>query len=598
MFRYARAVPLLIILSCAAGALFCQAPQPALTSSATGTSDGGNTSKGEVVIQQETHNVLIDMVVTDKHGQPVTALDKSKFHLTENGAPQQIAFFEEHDLRAAAANPVAAAPAERPANEYTNVETIANRGPLVAILIDLQNSSVADLAYTRTQLEEYLKQVPPGAHVAIFTLSDRLYMVQGFTQDPAVLRAAIDKGSQPNLSARMQAEFFAAQASMDHFFAAGEMHIIRQERQTSAMNALLSISMYLRGMPGRKDLVWFAGDWSWAPIYRTHGEFTMNTEQLDNQMQRLSDIFLASRIALYPVDSRGLVPPAMFDASRGGPSNGRAMAAREMRTSGYLMDEHSWMEQIAGATGGKATYNTNGLAEAVNHAESKSEHYYSIAYSPTDKSETGGFRRVEIHADVPGLKLEYRRGYYARNAAVEPWRLRRKDYNPLGEVMQYGAPGATEIPFRIQLAVSPQQPDPAAPATRLGVEAAAFKGDLVRYKFTWIVDLKRVHFDAQPDGSLHAQLNAALAAYDAGGKTMNHIAGTLPIVLTAEQMSRYRGVGMPISQSLDLPKGLIFMRVALLDAANGHTGATEFPLQVEATKASVAEMKVPGLARP
>ena len=47
-------------------------------------------------LKQEVRNVVIDVTVTDKHGEFVQGLDKSRFQVFENGVGQDVAFFEEH----------------------------------------------------------------------------------------------------------------------------------------------------------------------------------------------------------------------------------------------------------------------------------------------------------------------------------------------------------------------------------------------------------------------------------------------------------------------------------------------------------------------
>jgi hypothetical protein len=40
--------------------------------------------------------VLVDVIVTDRNGKPVTGLKKDAFTVTEQGKPQKISFFEEN----------------------------------------------------------------------------------------------------------------------------------------------------------------------------------------------------------------------------------------------------------------------------------------------------------------------------------------------------------------------------------------------------------------------------------------------------------------------------------------------------------------------
>jgi len=129
-----------------------------------------------IVVKQEVRNVIVDVVAFDNRGNAVTSLDKSRFKVFENGVPQEISFFEKHTGVAQPADAYAgmrAAPV-LPPNEYTNVELAGAGEPMVVLLLDGLNTMGPDLSYARAEIIDYLKQIPAGTHVAIFTLSDRI----------------------------------------------------------------------------------------------------------------------------------------------------------------------------------------------------------------------------------------------------------------------------------------------------------------------------------------------------------------------------------------------------------------------------------------
>ena len=149
-------------------------------------------AQSSATIHQTVNNVLVDVVVTDKNGQPVKGLSKVQFQVLENGAPQQIAFFEEHQAQPALAPP--AHPLQLPPNVYTNIATTApDTGPTLILLMDALNTPSADQVKVRLAMLEYLRKIPAGPRIAIFTLTSKLRMVQGFNGDPATLIAALDQ---------------------------------------------------------------------------------------------------------------------------------------------------------------------------------------------------------------------------------------------------------------------------------------------------------------------------------------------------------------------------------------------------------------------
>jgi VWFA-related protein len=565
-------------------------------------------------LKQEVRNVVVDVIVTDKHGKPVMSLDKAHFKVTENGVPQDVSFFEEHNTGDGTANPPAQPAPALPANVHTNIATGPADGPLMVLLLDALNTPIADQAYVRYQMIEYLKQIPAGTHMAIFTLGDKLQLIQGFTGDPAVLKAALDGKAYPATPALIPAGMSGGgsaeglrlggvmvalpsavaetRSSLDRF--ANESESFGQElRIRYTLDALNALAVYLDGIEGRKNLVWFAGSVPWTinPDFSLVSGVTGRVDYAD-ELKKLADVMTVGRIAIYPIDARGLVTPAGYAADNPGSAfasrgNGGAFGRQEMNSQMTLAGEHMSMANLASATGGRALYNTNGLSGAVLKVQAIGENYYTLAYSPTDKRYDGGFRQLDIKTTDPGLKLEYRRGYYAYDPAKATGRSVLVHSNPLRAVMQRGAPDATQIPFHVEVKVAARQPDRERPSDRLGNQAATLKGPLVRYDFHWNVDLSRIEFASTASGLHHAEIDATLTAYDADGKVLNTIYAVLPLNLNNADYALYLKSGLPMKQTLDVPAGVVYLRAGVLDPSDGHTGATEFPLAVEPMRASL-----------
>ena len=87
-----------------------------------------------------------------------------------------------------------------PPNIFTNIPRVKPVDSVTVLLLDSLNTPLADQSFVRGQLMKYLKTVQPGRRVAIFTLGTRLRFVEGFSDDPAVLAAALNNpqnGSSP-----------------------------------------------------------------------------------------------------------------------------------------------------------------------------------------------------------------------------------------------------------------------------------------------------------------------------------------------------------------------------------------------------------------
>src|ERR1700689_2217030 len=77
--------------------------------------------------------VLVDVVVTD-HDKPVHGLDRSRFHIFEDGSEQTISSFDEH--QPAAAPPAFLAPTALPPNTYTNLPAYPDSTAVNVLLLD------------------------------------------------------------------------------------------------------------------------------------------------------------------------------------------------------------------------------------------------------------------------------------------------------------------------------------------------------------------------------------------------------------------------------------------------------------------------------
>jgi VWFA-related protein len=588
---------------------------PLLSAQSPGPADNDQApDQNTVTLRQEVRNVVIDVVVTDKHGQPVTSLDKSLFKVLENGVPQEIAFFEQHRAGEVAAKKVAQPAVELPADTHTNVASTPADGPLLVLLLDALNTPPSQQSYVRAQILDYLKQIPAGTHMAIFTLGNQLQLIQGFSSDPAILKAALDNKAYPTVTAlstsgmensnseglrlggvkvQFQSSFAATRSSLNRF--ANQTGDFNQEmRIRYTLDALNAMGVYLAGIQGRKNLIWFASSVPWT-INPDFSLVTSVTGRVDysQELKNLANILTVGRISVYPVQASGLTSPPGYGADNAGSAfarggNGGEFGRQEMLDQMNLAGEHMSMENLAQATGGRALYNSNGLSGSVAKIEGIGENYYTLAYSPKDKRYDGGFRELDIKVGATDLKLDYRRGYYADDPAKSTARSLLMHANPLRAVMQRGAPDATQIPFRVQVKQARQQPDPDRSSDRLGNNAAALKGPFVRYDFHWSVDVNGIAFTSTANGLHHAEVDATLAAFDAGGTILNNIYASLPLNLNDAQYARLLKSGLTMKQTLDVPAGIVYLRAAVLDPSNGHTGATEFPLTVQALKPGVA----------
>ena len=143
------------------------------------------------VIRVSSQMVLEDISVSDAHNNPVHGLKQDQFKIVEDGKPQVLRTFEEHST------PTAEEAAKFPPMPklapgiFTNYTVAPAVGAVNVVLLDTLNTPLQNQSYVRAQLLAYIKTMKPGTRVAIFGMSRELHLLQGFTSNPEILKAAM-----------------------------------------------------------------------------------------------------------------------------------------------------------------------------------------------------------------------------------------------------------------------------------------------------------------------------------------------------------------------------------------------------------------------
>jgi VWFA-related protein len=439
--------------------------------------------------------VLVDVVVSNDKGDPVTGLQKKDFEIFEDGKPQTVATFEEH--RGAPTTEVKLPPL--PPGVYTNFPLVQAADSVNVILLDALNTPTRDQTYVRAQMLKYLKTIPPGTRVAIFTLASQLRMLQGVTTDSTQLLAALNT-TAPQQSGLLSAE--EEKEAKDHFVeflqqedmggpppnrdlaAVDPVQVARQfmadtaafemnQRIGITLDAMQHLALYLAGVPGRKNVIWFTGSFPPGILGDPDLVDPMNdATSFQEEIRKTTDLLASAQLALYPVAAEGLASDAVYQANGqeiGGQRPSLAINAqlKQMQVGETSRDlNHSTMEYLAKDTGGQAYYNTNGLSGALARVVNNGARYYSLTYSPTNSTMDGKFRRIQVKLLNGKGSLAYRRGYFADDLTTTLSADQKSASDPLLPLMGRNLPDYTQILYKVL--VQPANPQPAPDAPRIG----------------------------------------------------------------------------------------------------------------------------------
>lgn len=570
-----------------------------------------NVAPGTPTLRVTAREVLLDVLVMDKAGQPVPGLKAADFTVSEEGEPQVIRRIDEHlPMPEADLNKLASAP-ELPPNTFSNFMPVRNTNASIVLLLDAMDSPIGAQMVMREQLISFLKHMQPGPPVAIFQLDTEMRLIQGFTSDPKLLlEAAESKRDMPSLA--------KPTAAPRSYGADAQYRRVLMDNLRSGMQML---GRYLSGFPGRKNLIWFTGRVPMTIFGAGFGNpfrdgLLVQGGQGD-ETEELTDVLTVSRVAVYPVDTRGLV----VMASDIGAARGRGMM---LPPTGFY--NHGNMDEVAEQTGGKAYYNTNDFTRVIEDVIRTSSSYYTIAYATTNTKWNGELRRIKVTVDRPEVQVQHKYGYYAYSldtreqngiAAIErrrekeviaqppnttpqesgqpPAEARNTDASAdsfaLGATVHHTSSGGfaaamglgaippTEIVFAARL-----QPD--MNTEKLGKQSAMPPDNFLKpewqhkpfrnYTIFYDADVHRVRFARTPDGVRHGSVELVAVVYAPDGEQVNSIENNLTIDLTPDRYRELLVSGLHTKAEIAIPKkGNFFLRLGVHDKTGDQVGALE-----------------------
>jgi VWFA-related protein len=537
-------------------------------------------------ISVTTRLITVDVVATNSHGSSISALKASDFQVFDNGSgPQKIARFQYIDRSVKPASALAGAPLPVESAAYSNQAFARLEVPPTILLIDALNIDFGNHNEAHRQALLLLHQLPADTPVAVFLLTHSLGVMQAFTTDQTLLNRAVDRAFATSLpkitnpendpdsvANRVQGGIVGqrlGQSEKRNY--ADQLTIIADQ----SADALSAIAKYLSGYPGRKNLVWFSeafplwiephADFGGRPDFSYTRETFSASASFAKQLHSAAEALTDARVSIYPVDARGLDasglngaaedPPAMTSSNPVDAINaGQLLAAQLEREDTERIYAQNTMEKMAEDTGGVSCRNTNDLSGCAAAALRAGSSYYEISYYPDNVRWDGSFHDITVKVAAHGVKLRFRRGYFATDTAT----LAKQPANLLRQTCASVLP-APSIPLAAQALSSLKESE---------------ESSQTRYLLTIsLMDLS----PTTSVGSNAIKLHTAVCEYDPKGQTFRvysrNVTQTVP-----EKADRD-------GQAHDIQNIIVFtpksetqrLRIAVLDPASGLAGAIDVP---------------------
>lgn len=240
-------------------------------------------------IKVETRVVLVDTVVTDKHGNYVRDLEAKDFKVWEDGKEQPVTSFT---------------------REEDSADPAHTGKHYLVLFFDNSTMEFGDQAKARDAAAKFIDaNAGPNRLIAIVEFGGMLRVTQNFTADAERLKKVVAGTKFSNVSPNSPSPDLASTAmpaSQPQTLGSPSMGGLEEDfGARSVFLALRNLAKGLSGVSGRKSVIMLSSG------------FPM-TMELQSELTAVIDACNKANVAVYPIDVRGLVAPVptMGKASR------------------------------------------------------------------------------------------------------------------------------------------------------------------------------------------------------------------------------------------------------------------------------------------
>lgn len=408
--------------------------------------------RSQATFETQSTIVLLDVVVRDRKGRPVRDLRPEELQVFEDGQRRALTSFRLVEGQASeerVAPSAASGLQPDPSRQVSLVTMVFDK-----LMDGRQLSQQAALDFLANSMES-------NVWVSVWTIDQRLYLRQEFTQDRYLLRQAILKATgttsvaaaslsgeaaaQDQLSqqatniagglqaaaagsaaatggadssaigsANAEAQMAAVIAGILRFTSS----IQRQQQGQSSLYPLLGMVKAQGRLAGRKTMLYFS-------------EGLVVPKNLEEVFKTAIGEANRANVTVYAIDARGLSSARDTDATRDQLLQAARTSQQQMARRGagaVSVDEvmiaenaeeslranlQESLNEFAKSTGGFLIADTNDFKPAMARVATDIGSYYEAAYAPVTQEFDGKFRRIEVKVTRPGVTVQSRSGYFA-----------------------------------------------------------------------------------------------------------------------------------------------------------------------------------------
>jgi VWFA-related protein len=540
--------------------------------------------EGMPTFNSRTQLVVVPAVVTDRSGNHIAGLKKEDFAVEENGVAQKIASFEE-----ITSHPEWVPKAKLQDNTFSNLVQAQAGERVTVLLFDLLNTKFQDQKRAHDAMVKFLADsLDTTEPTALYLLtSNGLKVVHDFTTDPRVLAAAINRlhgttAQKGDVGAGQSDAGNSDQIEAQSAEAAALVQALNETRDNAnsvqqktaiqvTLEAMQQLAKAYAGLPGRKSLLWATGSFPFDISDVSMGLAPAGRDSLGDMLplyQRTWAAMNDANFAIYPIDLKGLSASAQFDA--GGSSRSQPLPA-SMRRRGFSPSQPTpdWaqsssvdtLKAVATATGGKAFYNDNDIAEGLREAAKDSSQYYLISYYLDSNHSQPGWRKLHVKVDHDGAHVRARSGFFEVPENSQPTGAQDAEIaSALASPLDY-----TEIPMTLTWTKFSAGKEPGTQQVEYLVSLPANAASVDESDRDHLV-MEFIALVRTPEGKLAVMPSSQV----------------LDTHLNSTTLQQVRTIGFRYRHTLELPSGEFTVRFVARDAISGRMGSVAATLKISA----------------
>ncbi len=374
-------------------------------------------------LRVESELVLVNVVVRDKRGKPVTGLKAEDFTLLEEGKPQKISSFDFENLdttplvagagpasgpnqqSSAETSPAQAAKPSSPMISRKDAEDALSNKRVIVLFFDLSSMSPDETQRAVDSARNYIdKKMTAADMISIISMASSLRLDQDFTADRARLLRVLKRFTH----SEGQGMDAGPTGDADGIAETGDAYTpdeteYNQFNTDRKLQAIQSICQVLAKFNQKKSVIYFSSG--------------MTQTGIENEaaLRAAVNTAVKANVAIYTLDARGLeaMPPggSAATASLRGTAMYSGAAVQNQLDANFASQET--LTTLSSDTGGKAFLDSNDLGQVFDRVLRDTSVYYVLGYKSNNPVKDGRYRRIQVKVNRPGLNLDFRKGYYA-----------------------------------------------------------------------------------------------------------------------------------------------------------------------------------------